>query len=161
MLSALKELIPGAADWPSFERNLSEQFEARLSMVQVNDSPSIFFKGMAGSQMPIPVAHGEGRAVFANQANLRQAKSQQLIPLQYIDHDGQVADHYPANPNGSPQGITALTSLDGRATIMMPHPERAFLTQQYSWHPADWPIEGPWLRLFQNARTWVDQQTTT
>ncbi|MEO8785287.1 MAG: phosphoribosylformylglycinamidine synthase [Candidatus Saccharimonadales bacterium] len=157
MLSALKELIPGAQNWPSFERNLSEQFEARLAMVQIVESASIFFKGMAGSQMPVPVAHGEGRAVFSSSANLQQAEDGHQICARYIDSRGQISEVYPANPNGSPQGITALTSVDGRATIMMPHPERAFLTQQYSWHPADWAAQGPWLRMFQNARTWVEQ----
>ncbi|MEK7059901.1 MAG: phosphoribosylformylglycinamidine synthase [Patescibacteria group bacterium] len=152
MLAALKELIPGAEKWPTFLKNASEQFEARVVMAQINESPSIFFKDMAGSKLPIPVAHGEGRAEFTG-----RDQQEALIVAQYIDSKGKVTEQYPANPNGSPQGITALTTPDGRATILMPHPERAFQTRQLSWHPADWGADSPWLRIFQNARTWVEQ----
>jgi phosphoribosylformylglycinamidine synthase len=155
MLAALKELIPGADSWPTFLKNTSEQFEARVVMTQINDSPSIFFKNMAGTQLPIPTAHGEGRAVFANDRQAEQAKSQSLIALQYIDNYGHVTEQYPANPNGSVDGITALTTPDGRATIVMPHPERAVQSRQLSWHPASWDEDSPWLRIFQNARSWV------
>ncbi len=151
MLAALKDLIPGAENWPAFLKNTSEQFEARVVMTQINNSPSIFFKGMAGTQLPIPVAHGEGRAAFSAKIN------QDLIVAQYVDNYGKVTEQYPANPNGSPQGITALTTPDGRATILMPHPERAWLTKQLSWHPASWGPESPWFQMFQNARAWTDQ----
>ncbi|MES2971952.1 MAG: phosphoribosylformylglycinamidine synthase [Patescibacteria group bacterium] len=149
MLSALKELIPGAEQWPRFLRNESEQFEARLTSVKIAESPSILLKGMAGSILPVPVAHGEGRAVFA-------AKSPtNLVAAQFVDNKGSVTKTYPLNPNGSKDGITALTTPDGRVTIMMPHPERAFLSQQLSWHPPTWGKESPWFQLFQNAREWV------
>jgi phosphoribosylformylglycinamidine synthase len=156
MLSMLKSLIPGAENWPAFLRNTSEQFEARLVQARINETPSIFFQGMAGAVLPVPVAHGEGRAWFASGEQLRQVQDDSLIAMQYVDGGGQVSEAYPANPNGSPEGITALTTPDGRATILMPHPERAFLTQQLSWHPAEWAKDSPWLRLFQNARTWVN-----
>jgi phosphoribosylformylglycinamidine synthase len=154
MLSALKELIPGTENWPRFLKNKSEQFEARLVMVKVNDTPSIFFKSMKDSYLPIPVAHGEGRAVFESGSKAR-AQKQNLIIAQYIDNSGEITGKYPFNPNGSPDGITALTSKDGRSTIIMPHPERVFLTKQYSWHPQDWGIYGPWFKIFQNAREFV------
>ena len=147
MLSALKELIPGAENWPRFLRNASEQFEARLTQVKISDSPSIFFKNMAGSILPVPVAHGEGRA--------EQNVPADLVAGIFVDSNGKTTQRYPYNPNGSPDGITALTTPDGRATIMMPHPERAFLTQQLSWHPANWEKESPWFQMFQNAREWV------
>jgi phosphoribosylformylglycinamidine synthase len=151
MLSQLKELIPGSEHWPRFERNISEQFEARFSMVEIVDSPSILLDGMAGSMMPIAVAHGEGRADFTETGNQADA----LIAMRYVDNYGRVTEHYPQNPNGSPDGITALTTTDGRVTIMMPHPERVIRTVQHSWHPDDWGKDGPWLRLFHNARKWV------
>jgi phosphoribosylformylglycinamidine synthase len=157
MLAALKELIPGADSWPTFLKNTSEQYEARLVMARINESPSIFFKDMAGAELPIPTAHGEGRAAFASGEQGKQAVAQNLVPVQFIDNYGQVTEQYPANPNGSPQGITALTTPDGRATIIMPHPERVFLSRQLSWHPADWPPDSPWLRIFQNARAWTAQ----
>ncbi len=157
MLAALKDLIPGAETWPTFLKNTSEQFEARLVLAQINETPSIFFKGMAGSVLPVPTAHGEGRVAFANVKQLKQATAKNLVIAQYVDNYGQVTESYPANPNGSPQGITALTTADGRATIIMPHPERAFMSRQLSWHPANWPDDSPWLRIFQNARAWVDQ----
>lgn len=148
MISHLRELIPGAESWPRFLSNKSEQFEARLNLVEVTDSSSLFFSGMNGSRLPIATSHGEGRAVFANAA----AKSAARIALRYVDNYGEVANRYPANPNGSVDGICGLTSEDGRVTIMMPHPERVALTMQNSWHPADWGNDGPWLRMFRNAR---------
>lgn len=151
MLSQLKELIPGAEHWPRFLQNNSARFEARFVTVQVNKSPSIFFTGMEGSRLPIPVAHGEGRAEFDAPMN------SELISLQYVDNYGQPTQQYPYNPNGSKRGVTGFTTTDGRATIMMPHPERAFLTSQHSWHPEDWKENGPWLRMFQNARAWVEE----
>jgi phosphoribosylformylglycinamidine synthase len=157
MLAALKKLIPGADAWPTFLRNTSEQYEARVVMTQVNESPSIFFKDMAGAQLPIPVAHGEGRAQFAHNAQMQTALKSNLVVAQYVDNYGKVTEQYPANPNGSPQGITALTTSDGRATILMPHPERAFMSRQLSWHPAEWDEDSPWLRIFQNARAWTEQ----
>lgn len=160
MLSDLKDLIPGASSWPEFQKNTSEQFEARLASVKVNDSPSIFFKGMAGSVLPIPISHGEGRAVFSNSNSSHQALAGALVPLQFVDNYRQIAKKYPYNPNGSTKGITAITTPDGRATIMMPHPERAFLTQQLSWHPQHWGKDSPWLKLFQNARAWIQWYDT-
>jgi len=154
MLSNIKELIPGAAHWPHFVRNRSEQFEARFVMTEVVDSPSILLAGMAGSRMPIAVAHGEGRAEFRDADHLIQARAQMAV--RYVENDGSIANHYPANPNGSPEGITGLTSSDGRVTIMMPHPERVVRAVQNSWHPAEWEEDGPWMRLFRNARVWVD-----
>ncbi len=156
MLSQLTELIPGAAGWPRFARNTSEQFEARLVMVEILPSPSVLFAGMAGSKLPIVVAHGEGRAAFADPRGAEAALEQGLVTIRYLDHHGRSTDRYPQNPNGSPLGITGLTNADGRVTILMPHPERCFLRRQYSWLPHDWPHEdGPWFRLFQNARRWV------
>lgn len=158
MLSELKELIPGAENWPKFLQNRSERFEARLPQVRLNESPSIFFKGMAGSVLPIPVAHGEGYAVFASEAEQQSAVKNGLVAAQFVDSQHKPTEHYPANPNGSPQGITALTTPDGRATIMMPHPERAFMTRQLSWHPSDWPADSPWLQMFVNAREWAGEE---
>jgi len=151
MLSALKDMIPGAAHWPAFVRNRSEQFEARLLQVEVLDSPSIFLAGMAGSRLPLVVAHGEGRVRFADAAQQAAA----LPVLRYITSDGRPAERYPYNPNGSPAGLTGFTTPDGRFTIMMPHPERLFRTVQYSWHPDQWGEDGPWLRMFRNARAWL------
>ena len=153
MLSNLHELIPGADHWPRFVRNRSEQFEARTLMVEVLESPSVLLLGMAGSRMPIAVAHGEGRAEFRDPAHLAAARS--LAAVRYVENDGSKADYYPANPNGSPEGITGLTTGDGRATILMPHPERVFRAVQHSWHPDHWGQDGPWMRLFRNARAWV------
>ena len=150
MLSQLKELIPGSQDWPRFLRNRSEQFEARLSLVEVVESPSIFLQGMAGSRMPIATSHGEGRVVFDNDTS-RYASSY-TIALRYVDNYGNVADRYPANPNGSLDGICGLATEDGRVTIMMPHPERVAMTRQNSWHPDNWGEDGPWMRMFRNAR---------
>jgi phosphoribosylformylglycinamidine synthase len=150
MLARLTELIPGSAHWPRFLRNTSEQFEARLSLVEVLDSPSIFFSGMAGSRIPIATSHGEGRAVFASDAEKDAADP--LVTLRYVDNYGAVTDSYPANPNGSSGGICGLTTGDGRVTIVMPHPERVARTVQNSWHPEDWGDDGAWMRMFRNAR---------
>ena len=154
MLSNLKELIPGTEHWPHFVRNRSEQFEARFVMTEVADSNSILLQGMAGSKMPIAVAHGEGRAEFSNEAAQQAVKNQ--VSLRYIENNGEIASRYPANPNGSPDGIAGLTNTDGRVTIMMPHPERVIRAVQNSWHPDDWEEDAPWMRLFRNARVWVD-----
>jgi phosphoribosylformylglycinamidine synthase len=148
MLSQLNLLIPGAEHWPRFMRNGSEQYEARMAMVEVAESPSLFFRGMAGSRLPIAVAHGEGRAEFASQA----AEDAALVALRFVDGHGAATEVYPLNPNGSPAGITGLTTADGRATIVMPHPERVFRTAQMSWHPPEWNEASPWLRMFRNAR---------
>jgi phosphoribosylformylglycinamidine synthase len=155
MFSNLRELIPGAALWPRFVANQSEQFEARLVTVEVLDSPSLFLQGMQGSRLPIVVAHGEGRAYFHRAGSVKEALIARSVALRFIDNYGQPTEIYPANPNGSPGGITGLTSEDGRFTIMMPHPERVFLSIQHSWHPWDWGEEGPWLRMFRNARRWI------
>jgi len=153
MLSNLRELIPGAAHWPHFVRNRSEQFEARTLMAEVLETPSILLAGMAGSRMPIVVAHGEGRAEFRDGDHLRSAGNR--VALRFVENVGGIADRYPANPNGSPLGITGLTNQDGRVTVMMPHPERVFRTIQYSWRRDDWGDDGSWMRLFRNARVWV------
>jgi phosphoribosylformylglycinamidine synthase len=155
MMSALKEIIPGAGLWPRFVRNRSEQFEARLSLVRVEESSGALSAGMAGSVMPIVVSHGEGRAEFRDQAHLDACEEAGLVWLRYLDNRGRVAATYPANPNGSPQGIAGLVSADGRVTIAMPHPERVFRSVQHSWRPAGWGEDGPWLRLFRNASAWL------
>ncbi len=148
MMSQLRDLVPGAEGWPRFVRNRSEQFEARVCTLRIEPSPSLFFAGMVGSDLPVAVAHGEGRAVFA-------PGQQGLVSARFVDARGQVAVRYPANPNGSPDGVTALTTPDGRATILMPHPERVFRTVANSWHPPGWGEDGPWMRMFRNARVWV------
>jgi phosphoribosylformylglycinamidine synthase len=154
MLSALKTLIPGTEAWPRFVRNRSEQFEARLSLVEIVPSPSLFFAGMESARLPIAVSHGEGRAEFhADQLDRLEASG--LVAMRYVDHHGRVATRYPANPNGSPAGITAITTPDGRITALMPHPERVHRTVQFSWHPDDWADESPWMRMFRNARAWI------
>jgi phosphoribosylformylglycinamidine synthase len=155
MLSALKTLIPGTDHWPRFVRNRSEQFEARLVQVAVEAGPSVLLQGMSGARLPIAVAHGEGRAEFEDAGALAGLQRDGGVCLRYVEGDGSVAMRYPANPNGSPDGIAAVCSADGRVTAMMPHPERVFLTRQFSWHPDDWPEQGPWLRMFRNARAWV------
>jgi phosphoribosylformylglycinamidine synthase len=155
MMAGLKEIIPGAALWPSFLRNTSEQFEARFSLVEVLDSPSILLDGMAGSMLPISVAHGEGRAAFDSADGAQRALDAKKVALRYVDHYGDATEQYPFNPNGSPLGITGLCSDDGRFTIMMPHPERVFRAVQNSWCPDDWIEDGAWLRLFRNARRYV------
>jgi phosphoribosylformylglycinamidine synthase len=153
MMASLRDLIPGAEAWPHFVRNRSDQFEARLVMVEVTRSPSLFFSGMEGSRLPIVVAHGEGYAEFSDEGQLQAALP--LVTLRYIDHRGAPTEIYPYNPNGSPRGITGLTTRDGRFTILMPHPERLFRTVQFSWHPDEWGEDGPWLRMFRNARKWI------
>ncbi|MER2602502.1 MAG: phosphoribosylformylglycinamidine synthase, partial [Candidatus Competibacter phosphatis] len=155
MLSNLHELIAGTELWPRFVHNRVEQFEARLSLVEVLPSPSLFLRGMEGSRLPVAVAHGEGRAEFRDTGGADAALAAGLAALRFVDHHGKPAESYPANPNGSPGGITGLTSRDGRFTILMPHPERLFRTVQHSWHPDDWGEDGPWLRLFRNARRWL------
>ncbi len=155
MLSTLKELIPGSDHWPRFVRNNSERFEARFSMVEVQKSNSIFFNGMEGSRMGIAVSHGEGRAEFANADALTTAENSGTIALRYVNNYGDVTSQYPANPNGSPNGITSLTTTDGRVTIMMPHPERVFRAVSNSWYPDDWKEDSPWTRMFRNARVFV------
>ena len=152
MMSGLKEIIPGAEHWPRFLRNTSEQFEARVAMVEVQKSPSIFFAGMEGSRMPVAIAHGEGRAEFA--IDPQTAFDAQTVVLCYVNNYDAITTDYPANPNGSPFGITGLTTGDGRFTIMMPHPERCFRTLQNSWHPDDWSEYGAWMRMFRNAKVW-------
>jgi phosphoribosylformylglycinamidine synthase len=154
MLSALKTLIPGAEAWPRFVRNRSEQFEARLSLVEIVRSRSLFLAGMEGARLPIAVSHGEGRAEF-HADQLERLEAARLVAMRYVDHHGRVASTYPANPNGSPKGITAVTTPDGRVTALMPHPERVHRTVQLSWHPDDWADESPWMRMFHNARKWI------
>jgi phosphoribosylformylglycinamidine synthase len=153
MMSGLKDIIPGAEHWPRFMRNNSEQFEARVALVEVQKSPSILFAGMEGSRMPVAISHGEGRAEFA--ADPAVALEAGAVALCYVDNYGELTTEFPANPNGSPFGITGLTTTDGRFTIMMPHPERCFRTLQNSWHPDDWNEYGAWMRMFRNARVWV------
>lgn len=155
MLSNLKSLIPGTEYWPHFVTNVSERFEARVAMVEVMESNSVLLQGMKGSMMPIAVSHGEGQAEFASADALSAVQSANQVALRYVNNYGQVADTYPANPNGSPAGITGLTSADGRATIMMPHPERVFRTVANSWRPDDWQEDGAWMRIFRNARVFV------
>jgi phosphoribosylformylglycinamidine synthase len=162
MMSNLAEIIPGSDNWPHFERNRSEQYESRTVMLAIRESPSIFFAGMAGSVIPVPTAHGEGRAVFRDQTHADAARW--TCAAHFVDYDGAATEKYPANPNGSPQGMTAFTTPDGRFTIMMPHPERAALAANLSWRPDDWrlvdplsnaPAPSPWMRMFENARRWV------
>ena len=151
MIANLKSIIPGAQAWPKFTRNKSEKFEGRFSMVQIEESPSIFLQGMAGTQTAIAVAHGEGFADFSQTGDINQA----LVGMRFVDNQGQVSEAYPYNPNGSPQGITAVTTADGRFNAIMPHAERVFRSVQQSWHPDSWGEDSPWMRMFRNARTWV------
>ena len=155
MLAGLQELIPGSEGWPMFVRNRSEQFESRLVMVEVPPGPSLFLAGMTGSRLPVVVAHGEGRAEFADEAAAAAFSKAGLVSLRYVDSYDHVAAAYPANPSGSPHGIAGLSSRDGRVTLLMPHPERLVRTVAYSWHPEEWGADGPWLRLFRNARQWL------
>ncbi|MEX9247607.1 phosphoribosylformylglycinamidine synthase, partial [Salmonella enterica] len=152
MMSNLRELIPGSELWPRFVRNHSDRFEARFSLVEVTQSPSLLLQGMVGSQMPIAVSHGEGRVEVRDDAHLAALESKGLVALRYVDNFGHVTETYPANPNGSPNGITAVTTENGRVTIMMPHPERVFRTVANSWHPENWGEDSPWMRIFRNAR---------
>jgi len=151
MLSRLASLIPGTDNWPHFVTNASEQFEARVATVEVYESSSIFFTGMAGSRLPVAVAHGEGQAVFKSVEQAQAAP----VALSYVDNHGVMTERYPLNPNGSPFGITGLHNADGRVTIMMPHPERVFRTVTNSWAPPEWGSKGPWFRMFENARVWL------
>jgi phosphoribosylformylglycinamidine synthase len=148
MMAALADIIPGAAAWPRFTRNRSEQFEARLSQVEVLDSPSLFFTGMAGSRLPIAVAHGEGFADFSQRGDAAAVQR----AMRFVDHHGQATESYPFNPNGSPGGLTAVTTPDGRFTALMPHPERVFRNIQMSWTPGPADAFSPWTRMFHNAR---------
>jgi len=152
MMSNLRELIPGSDLWPRFVRNQSDRFEARFSLVEVTASPSLLLQGMVGSHMPIAVSHGEGLVEVRDAAHLAALESKGLVALRFIDNFGAVTETYPANPNGSPNGITAVTSESGRVTIMMPHPERVFRTVANSWHPEEWGEDSPWMRIFRNAR---------
>ncbi|GAA6940169.1 phosphoribosylformylglycinamidine synthase [Helicobacter pylori] len=152
MLSTLAEIIPGTENWPRFVRNKSERFEARAALVRINESNSLWFQGMAGSHMPIAVSHGEGRVEFKTPADLTALQAQNLIVAQYIDNNLNPTEMYPANPNGSALGITALSNTNGRVAIMMPHPERVFRTVSNSWHPEEWSEDGAWMRVFRNAR---------
>ncbi len=151
MIANLKSIIPGAEAWPKFTRNKSERFEGRFSMVQVESSPSIFFQGMAGTQTGIAVAHGEGFADFSQTGDINKV----LVGMRFVDNKGQITEGYPYNPNGSPQGITAVTTADGRFNALMPHAERVFRSVTQSWHPEAWGEDSPWMRMFRNARTWI------
>jgi len=153
MMSNLHDIIHGTAHWPHFVRNKSEQFEARLVQVEVQQSPSLFFAGMEGSRIPVALAHGEGFAEFRDDEQLRAAGT--CVTLRFVDGTGQATERYPYNPNGSPGGITGLTTADGRFSILMPHPERVFRTVQMSWHPHEWGEDSPWMRMFRNARAWL------
>ena len=155
MLSNLRELIPGASHWPHFVQNRSERYEGRLVSVKIENTPSVLFKDMEGSVLPIAVAHGEGRAEFKSQEAASACDKSGLVSARFVDNLHNVTDAYPLNPNGSPFGITSLTSEDGRATILMPHPERVFRSSQMSWSPRDWPEDSPWMRMFRNARVFV------
>jgi phosphoribosylformylglycinamidine synthase len=149
MMSNLRDIVPGSENWPSFSRNVSEQFEARFSSVKIGKSHSIFLNDMQDSIMPIAIAHGEGKASFSG-------NSINNIALQYVDHQGNTTQSYPHNPNGSEQGVAGVTNDSGRVTIMMPHPERVFRAVQNSHHSKDWNERSPWMRMFENARAWID-----
>jgi len=155
MLSNLKEIIPGSEHWPHFVQNKSERFEARFSLVEIQESPSVLFKGMAGSRMPIAVSHGEGHAEFKSDEAIDAANNSGTVSMRFVNNYGNVTETYPANPNGSVDGITSLTTTDGRVTIMMPHPERVFRTVANSWHPDSWGEDSPWVRMFRNARAFI------
>ena len=156
MLSQLTELIPGTEHWPTFLHNKSGQFEARLSLVEIPESPSLFFKDMAGSRIPIAMAHGEGRAHWEDANAMHTLQRDGLVALHTVDNHGVPTERYPANPNGSPHGITGVCSKEGRVLSLMPHPERVFRSTQLSWCPPDWPWDvSPWFKMFANARDWV------
>jgi len=157
MMAALKELIPGTEHWPRFVRNRVEQFEGRFSLVEIMDSPSVLLAGMAGSRLPVAVAHGEGRAEFASEGTRRELLASRQLAFRFVTGRGEVATSYPANPNGSPDGLAAVTSADGRVLLTMPHPERSFRIAQQSWYPPSMQGEfSGWMRMFRNARVWVD-----
>ena len=151
MVSNLKEIIPGADSWPAFTKNVSDQFEARLAQVKVEESNSILLSGMAGWSLPIASAHGEGHALFSADSHINHLENSNQIALRFVDSDGNPTESYPLNPNGSKFGITGVTSSDGRVTIMMPHPERVFRSQQMSWRSKDWKEFSPWMQIFYNA----------
>jgi phosphoribosylformylglycinamidine synthase len=153
MMSNLHEIIPGTAHWPHFVRNRSEQFEARLVLLEIRPSPSLFFAGMEGSRIPVALAHGEGFAEFRDASQLAAAAP--LAALRFVDQRGDITERYPFNPNGSPNGIAGLTTADGRFTILMPYPERVFRSVQMSWRPSHWGEDSPWMRMFRNARVWL------
>jgi phosphoribosylformylglycinamidine synthase len=155
MLAALKELIPGTEHWPRFVRNRSEQFEARFSLVEIVDSPSVLLDGMAGSLLPIAVSHGEGRAEFVDEADAAAFHALSRTALRYVDGGGRIAKTYPANPNGSPEGVAAICNADGRVLLTMPHPERSFRRVQNSWLPRTDGEYSGWMRMFRNARRWI------
>jgi phosphoribosylformylglycinamidine synthase len=151
MLANLKSIVPGAEHWPQFVRNASEQYEARLVTLEVLDSPSIFLAGMTGSRIPVAVAHGEGRTVFADASDALRARA----CLRFVDNAGRATERFPLNSNGSAHGNTGFTAADGRVTILMPHPERVSRSVQLSWRPRGWGEDSPWMRMFRNARVWV------
>jgi phosphoribosylformylglycinamidine synthase len=151
MLSALKSLIPGSAHWPKFGRNRSEQFEARFSQLLIEPGNNLFFDGMEGARIPVAIAHGEGRAQFATDADRQQV----AVAARYVDNNGQPAHHYPFNPNGSDDAVAAVSNTAGNVLIMMPHPERVFRSAQMSWAPAHWGENSPWMRMFYNARMFI------
>ena len=155
MMSNLHSIIPGSTNWPHFVKNKSEQFEARFAMVEVLESPSLFFNGMAGSLMPIAVAHGEGFAEFSDANAVYDVLDRKLVTMRFVNNQSTQTEVYPFNPNGSPKGITGLTTQDGRFSIMMPHPERVFRAVQHSWRPDDWQEDAPWMRMFRNARKFI------
>ncbi|MCY4050465.1 MAG: phosphoribosylformylglycinamidine synthase [Gammaproteobacteria bacterium] len=155
MLACIQEIIPGAEHWPDFVRNTSEQYEGRFIMVKIVSETSILTQGMQGSMIPVPTSHGEGRVKYRNSNDKRLLEEQDQVCMRFVDNCGYVTERYPWNPNGSPEGATGFTSRDGRFTILMPHPERVFLTNSNSWHPQHWRKYSPWIKLFRNARTWV------
>ena len=156
MLSNLKDIIPEADYWPSFERNFSDQFEARLVQVKVENTNSVLLRNMNGWTVPVASAHGEGRANF-EMNNLEELKKQNQIAMKFVDSSAEYTEVYPLNPNGSPEGITGITAASGRITIMMPHPERVFRKYQMSWHQKDWPEYSPWMQIFVNAKEYSDE----
>jgi phosphoribosylformylglycinamidine synthase len=155
MMSNLREIIPGATDWPRFVQNESERYESRYVSVRIERSPSLLFAGMEGAVLPVAVAHGEGRAEFADAAAAEAFSASGLVAARFVDNHHRVTQRYPLNPNGSPAGMTALTSRDGRVTILMPHPERVFRSACLSWAPRGWGEDSPWMRLFRNGRQWI------
>jgi len=155
MMSNLHRIIPGSDHWPRFVQNQSERYEGRYVSVKIEKSPSVLFAGMAGSVLPIAVAHGEGFTEFKDAAALQRCATSGLVAARFVDNHHQPTERYPLNPNGSPLGLTALTTTSGRVTIMMPHPERVFRSACMSWTPKTWTEDSPWMQLFYNARNWV------